>query len=90
MKFAGKPTCAASQLPNPGGSIGLMPNAPFVRLKLCLVVDERRDPVRIAVQRRLVDDLAEAERDDGEVVTPQPQRRQADQDAGNRRDAARR
>ena len=52
-----------------------------------LVVDERRDPVRVAVQRRLVDDLAEAERDDGEVVTAQPQRRQADQDAGDRGDA---
>ena len=53
-----------------------------------LVVDERRDPVRVTVQRRLVDDLAEAERDDREVVAAQPQRRQADQDAGNRRDAA--
>ena len=70
MKFAGSPSLSDSQPPKPGGSTGLMPNAPFVRLKSVLGVEERADPVGVAVQRSLVDDLPEAERHDGEVVAP--------------------
>ena len=56
---------------------------------------DRRDPVRavreveaaevVAVARDLRQDLAEAERDDREVVAAEAQRRQADQDAEERR-----
>ena len=90
MKFAGSPSLSDSQLPKPGGSTGLMPNAPFVRLKFVLRSISALIPSASPLQRGLVDDLPEAERDDREVVATQPQRRQADQHARDRRRDARR
>src|SRR3972149_3685658 len=41
------------------------------------------DPELVGVSKDVGDDLAEAERDDGEVVAAQAQRRPADDDAGD-------
>ena len=57
--------------------MGAMPKVPFVRSK---------PPIESRVADELRHDLAEAERDDGEVVAAQAQRRQADQDADDRRE----
>ena len=44
------------------------------------------DPLLVGVEHEDGDDLAEAERDDREVVAPEPQGREPDQDAGHGRD----
>ena len=83
MKFAGNPSLSDSQTAEARWVDRVDAERAVREVEVRLRIEERTDSVGIAVQCSLVDDLPEAERDDGEVVPPKSKRRQADEHAGD-------